>query len=200
MTWTTSRLPQPGHALLTTVDAEDVPLAARPRTPMLPQSISLSDILTAPRPRHFEDVFANRTRIASPSSPTRLQERECGSSEAAGGFAHPQKENAGVLQLRPDSNGLLLRACLDRAADVWILHGQSSTILPFDQPSSATRNLHDHEVDKKQFHDTATRCHANGIRFSSRGLRRPRGRMGSVRQDLGILSGSTPERHSTPHA
>ena len=36
----------------------------------------------------------------------------------------PQKENAGLLQPRPDTDGLLQRGGFDRIADVWIPHGK----------------------------------------------------------------------------
>ena len=99
--------------------------------------------------------MCRRPQLAPPCGRTRFP------SSGAGGRLPPSEGERG----RAPGPASLLRARLDHAADVWILHGQSPTILPLDQPSSATRNLHDHEVDKKKFHDTATRCHANGIHF-----------------------------------
>ena len=93
-----------------------------------------------------------------------------------------QKEQAGVLQPRPDSDGLPQQASLDRPADVWILRGKDMIpeALGFRGPipvlrpatrspgsaTTPTRNLTEHETLKRTFHDTANRCQQNGMRFT----------------------------------
>ena len=86
---------------------------------------------------------------------------------------------AGLLQPPLDSDGRPQRASLDRPADVWILartwppklgiSGSPPVSAHHTKPSptmASTQNLAGNETLKRTFHDTANRCHHNGIRFT----------------------------------
>ena len=89
---------------------------------------------------------------------------------------HPQKEKVGLLQSRSASDGLPQRASVDRPADVWIPHQTvTSRLRPASRSpgptTTAIQNLTDYETVKRTFHDTANRCHQNGLRFAPKDTR-----------------------------
>ena len=88
--------------------------------------------------------------------------------------------NEAAQEPRPP-DGLPHRASHHRPANVWILHGQdtipeawnfalTSCLCPATRnpgpTMSSTQNLAEYEVLKRRFHDTAYRCHQNGLRFT----------------------------------
>ena len=78
-----------------------------------------------------------------------------------------EKETAGLLQLRPHTDGLLQRASLDRPAVVWIPHGKDMIPEAWDFATSCLRPVA--QTLNSTFYDTANRCFQNGIRDGTGG-------------------------------
>ena len=131
---------------------------------------------------------ASKSSVVSATTPQSAHAREtrtAGTTRWPMSSSKPPLKHASELRRRrqgscnrPDFDGLPQQGSLDRPADVWVPHGKdmapeawcfdftSSPRPATRSPGPTTTSTHaDYETIKRTFHDTANRCHQNGVRF-----------------------------------